>query len=31
MQGRHAAFLIGFLIAWALAHFTALPLVGKGK
>ena len=24
-----AGFLVGFLIAWALARFTQLPLVGK--
>jgi hypothetical protein len=22
-------FLVGFLIAWALARFTSLPIVGK--
>lgn len=31
MQGKHVAFLIGFLVAWGLAHFTALPVVGKSK
>ena len=27
MKVEHG-FLIGFLIAWALAHFTKLPVVG---
>lgn len=27
---NYTAFLLGFLLAWALHKFTNLPLVGKG-
>jgi hypothetical protein len=27
----NGAFLVGFVIAWALAHYTNVPVVGKAK